>query len=81
MSLITPETEVLVGAVIDKAVLVIFGDKITAEKQREINRTIQQALDGSLTDEQAYQALRFKDGDALDQLLPGSPSTNALDGA
>ena len=63
-------TTMLIGQAIDKAILVLLGDKISAEKQREIRRTIVQAIAGDITDQQAYDLLRYKDGDKLDQLLP-----------
>ena len=61
---------ILVGKAIDTAITVILGDKIAAERQRELNRIIQAALDGKITDQEAYQQARFKDGDKLDELLP-----------
>ena len=63
-------TAIVVGKVIDTAILVILGDKVSAEKQRELNRIIQDAIDVKITDKEAYDQARFKDGDALDQLLP-----------
>lgn len=63
-------TAALIGQVIDKAILVMLGDKVSAEKQREIHRVIDEAIAGKITDQEAYAAIRFKDGDALDKLLP-----------
>lgn len=62
-------SRVLVGQVLDKAILILLGDKLTAAKQREISRTIQDAIDGKITDEEAIETLRPKVGDALDKAL------------
>jgi len=62
-------TAIIVGQVIDKAILLLLGDKVAAERQREISRTIQDAIDGKITDDEAIALLRHKDGDALDHAL------------
>ena len=54
---------------IDTAILVMLGDKITAARQREIREKIVAVHEGRMTAEEAYAALRFQDGDALDQAL------------
>lgn len=59
----------LVSEVIDVAITALLGDKVSAEKQRIMNRVIEKAVTGKITDKEAYEALRFKDGDNLDQRL------------
>lgn len=59
----------LVSEVIDVAITALLGDKVSAEKQRAMNRIIEKAVTGEITDKDAYEALKFKDGDPLDQKL------------
>lgn len=65
-------TAELIGKVIDTAIIVILGDKVSAARQREIRRTIEAVHAGEITEQEAYERLRFGDGDALDQAL-GKP--------
>lgn len=59
----------LVSEVIDVAITALLGDKVSAEKQRIMNRVIERAVTGEITDKEAYEMLKFKDGDSLDQKL------------
>jgi hypothetical protein len=59
---------------IDTAILVMLGDKVTAAQQRAIRNTIVAVHEGRMSAEDAYEVLRFKDGDALDQALRGAPA-------
>lgn len=65
----------VVSEVIDVAIQVLLGDKIMAEQQRKIRRTIEDVYTKKITIEQAYQSLRFADGDALDRDLGIKPPT------
>lgn len=62
-------TAVAVGRAVDLAVLVLLGDKLEAAKQREISRTLQDCIDGKITEDEAIAQLRPKVGDALDKAL------------
>jgi len=62
-------TREAVEQAVDLTILILLGDKMEAAKQREISRTIQQAINGDITDDEAIAQLRPKVGDALDQAL------------
>lgn len=76
-------TSEAVGQAIDLTILVILGDRVSAEKQREIRRVVEDVQAGKITEIEAYGRLRYKDGDALDQALDGmkAPAAPGLEQA
>lgn len=58
---------------IDITLLIIMADKVSAARQREIARIVNEVQAGNLTVKEGQKAARFKDGDALDQALGNEP--------
>ncbi len=56
--------------VIDISIAVLLGDRVSAQHQKTIREAIEAVHAGTLSVEDAYEQLKFKDGDALDQVAP-----------